>query len=137
VRITKTMTLISIVRNLVVFCLISSCLTATGTTLTDRCALRLPRPGLLESRFNGISAGYTKRWFSNIRNPSCCDMILCHGSCAQPSRSSYDRWLNNSPVISSTTTTTHCESESTPCCLRTFHNLLRLRSPDCCENNTR
>jgi len=87
-------------------------------------ALRIDRPVyVMRSRFNGLLPGYSIRWFRNLRQPSFCKMVLCHGTCATPTRAPYSpsNLGMPSPAASDPESITNAE---TPCGLKSFTGII-------------
>jgi hypothetical protein len=86
--------------------------------------LRIARPAyVLTSHFNGMLPGYSIRWFRNLRQPSFCTMVLCHGTCANPMRASYSPSNLGMPSPSASVPESITNSE-TPCGLKTFSGIV-------------
>jgi hypothetical protein len=97
--------------------------------------LRIPRMVRSSNHFQGLSAGYARRWIRNLANPSFCRMNLCHGSCADATRSPYDPSIIGTPSLYSladrSSFISPAPGDLTPCSLRTFRQLIGASPPTC------
>ena len=94
--------------------------------------LRIARPAYaLTSHFNGLLPGYSIRWFRNLRQPSFCKMVLCHGTCATPMRASFSASNLGMPSPSASVPESITNSE-TPCGLKTFSGIVSAQSETAC-----
>ena len=86
--------------------------------------LRIERPtSMRPSHFSGLLPGYSMRWFRNLRQPSFCTMVLCHGTCAAPLRASYSPSNLGMPSPSASMPES-ISTDETPCGLKSFKGIL-------------
>jgi hypothetical protein len=109
-------------------------LSSNTSFLAAQSSLRIPRVVLQSDHFKGFAPGYAERWLRNMRIPSFCRMNLCHGTCADPSRSIYDPSLLGIPSFYNPMHEFSAAESDTPCALRTFHNLLWTIEPYACQH---
>jgi hypothetical protein len=97
--------------------------TADGSSNADN-QLRIDRPVyVMRSRFNGLLPGYSIRWLRNLRQPSFCKMVLCHGTCATPTRAPYSPSNLGMPSPSASDPESITNAE-TPCGLKSFTGII-------------
>jgi len=104
---------------------------ATASAEADN-ELRIARPSYtLSSHFSELPPGYSIRWFRNLRQPSFCKMVLCHGTCAKPMRASFSPSNLGMPSPSASVPESITNSE-TPCGLKTFSGIVGSQSESAC-----
>jgi hypothetical protein len=120
---TKQLVLLSLFLNTPPFCASAQTeITTESSASVDE--LRIARPTYAPaSHFNGLLPGYSMRWFRNLRQPSFCIMVLCHGTCAAPVRASYSPSNLGMPSPSASVPESITNSE-TPCGLKSFSGII-------------
>jgi hypothetical protein len=88
--------------------------------------LRIPRPLAIssESRFHAFPSGFSSRWLRNLRQPTFCTMVLCHGTCASPMRSARSPSNLGMPPATMGLTNIMADTPTTPCGLKCFDSIL-------------
>jgi hypothetical protein len=101
-----------------------------GADTTEAASLRISRPThCYVNHFTTFEPGFSYRWFRNLRNPSFCTMVLCHGSCSKPTRSATSP--SNLGMPPANAHLPECAGNAaTPCGLKDFSQILMQLSND-------
>jgi hypothetical protein len=88
--------------------------------------LRIERPrSQTQSHFRQFPNGYADRWLRNLRNPTYCRMLLCHGTCASPMRAAFSPSNLGMRAVTDLTPEPNPEvTFGTPCSIKRFDHLM-------------